>query len=312
MRCCTRRVRGLQLVAAALLVCSGASDAIGPVHDYAPTGFAADTPMLLLYGGVGRHNFGDVLMGEMVHALALSHCSYQRRQIVFADVIGHDMRIHGGKNVFSLSTVAARVTSRRRTPATHRPATLQPKRPTRGHAQLAPAAPAPRLDVIAIGGEILGVSYPGARVMLQSYQWPPASIAAWQGEEHGPAERAMRRADSVYLPRRSWFRNPGAIVINAAGGRRVSSQDELALGEVNFTSFRNRLGARGVLTPDSVTLLPWLFGREVFERASLDGLLDKKYLAVQFNAMWLRLSLDELAEALCPRDTGDGEGATPP
>ena len=67
-----------------------------------------------------------------------------------------------------------------------------------------------------------------------------------------------------------------------------------------------------MLTPDSVTLLPWLFGREVFDRASLDGLLDKKYLAVQFNAMWLRLSLDELAEALCPRDTGDGEGATPP
>jgi hypothetical protein len=61
---------------------------------------------LLLFGGIGRHNFGDLLMAEVAAALIQRYSSKHQFALpapIFADLLPADMREYGGQRVHSIS-----------------------------------------------------------------------------------------------------------------------------------------------------------------------------------------------------------------
>ena len=61
---------------------------------------------LVLFGGIGRHNFGDLLMAEVVATLIQRYSSKNQFVLprpIFADLLYADMREYGGQRVHSIS-----------------------------------------------------------------------------------------------------------------------------------------------------------------------------------------------------------------
>ena len=156
------------------------------LHDATPAGRnlqwerspqqGAGSPVLVFYGAMGRHNFGDILMGHVLSKLVELHCSYSRAQFRFADVIGQDMRAYSGEDVIDIGSVTTYNAT---------------------------------VDIIAVGGEIIGCSFAcAANMILKGKTNLSRSVLTQRATAGLPA--SFREADSVYVPQRSWFRRAGA------------------------------------------------------------------------------------------------------
>lgn len=113
---------------------ASASALVGPLHK-GPK-LSADRTVVVVFGAIGRHNLGDLLMAEVTTALLQSECGIS--DVVFADVFGQDMRLYGGRDVSSIVDLMDQ-----------------------------PA----KLDVIMAGGETLGVTAGFAAHMILA-DWP--------------------------------------------------------------------------------------------------------------------------------------------
>ena len=135
-------------------------------------------------------------------------------------------------------------------------------------------------NLIHIGGEVLGLSLDGALSMLAA----GAEQAAAVTQQMQPAGTDR----SGYLLPKRLFKNPGAFITNAVGGRLTGS-DAKTLEVFDFASSRNVVpGMR--LVPDSVVLLRHLLDHRVQERAhapaqqAVHHAMQKRgYWAVQVN-----------------------------
>ena len=67
----------------------------------------ATNASVLLYGAMGRHNLGDMLMPHILEWLLKRHCGYTAGQFHHADVLGQNMSRFGGHNVDSISSFFA-------------------------------------------------------------------------------------------------------------------------------------------------------------------------------------------------------------
>ena len=63
-------------------------------------------PITVLFGAIGRHNFGDLLMAHVAAELLRQHCAVEDRDLVFADLLARDLRTWGGHNVQSVVSFA--------------------------------------------------------------------------------------------------------------------------------------------------------------------------------------------------------------
>jgi len=228
----------------------------GPLHSLEETRRSSRGPVVVIYGAIGRHNFGDVLMGEVTAELLRAECGYPEHGLVFADVLGQDMRIFGGSDVLSVAELRWLNES---------------------------------VDVVTVGGQVLAVGFYGAVNMNLGggaaeehlRDWPAGTRAWWRDEWRAQLYEPLRNAVSIYLPDRSWFRWPGAMVASAVGGPAARSAH--AIRGLDFASFRDDvLVESSVLAPDSVVLLRELFGDRLEALADASKLGSKRYVAVQF------------------------------
>ena len=206
---------------------------------------------VVLLGGIGRHNFGDLLMAHVLEALLISSGYVRRSELVFADLLGANMTADGGHESQPITDV------------------------------LRGLLVDERVDVITVGGEVFTCSLDmassmfrvcgsgkcsrGALVAKCSNTLPHAILAA-RGYL-GPEENQL-----AYLPSKAAVACPGVFIANAAGGyfndnrtsqayraahQRLLSYDYVSTRDHHgFVGLRETLGlARARLVPDSVLAL---------------------------------------------------------
>ena len=64
-------------------------------------------------------------MAEVIHELLVQRCDFSEDELVFADIVGQDMRLFGGRDVHGIAAIANSIRTQ-------------------------------RIDVISLGGETLG------------------------------------------------------------------------------------------------------------------------------------------------------------
>mmetsp|Transcript_10250 Transcript_10250/g.35542 ORF Transcript_10250/g.35542 Transcript_10250/m.35542 type:complete len:571 (+) Transcript_10250:119-1831(+) len=212
--------------------------------------------VVVLYGAIGRHNFGDVLMAEVAAALLRRQCGYVEGDIAFADVLAKDMRLTGGANV---QTLADFFTDDR------------------------------RVDVVAVGGEVLNLGLYGAAHMILGGGGVAEGVSGGervrlQEALTSNAFHPLRLARSVYVPQRGWFKNAGAMVASTLGGDVWTEASHEALRGLDFASLREEAVYDYALAPDCAVLVKELFGDRVAAFAEAARLDEKRYVAVQFGA----------------------------
>ncbi len=242
---------------------------------------------IVLFGAFDRHNFGDLLLGQIAAAMLPG------RKLEFAGLAERDLRGYGGFSVRALPRLLA-------------------GRPPRS------------LHLMHVGGEILTCEAWTAAAMLLDPADAKATIAYLESR---PAERAdrVRRmlgfdAALPYLVSRRRWPALSRVVVNAAGGVALDRLEASAGAELcadlqtaNAVSVRDRatralLAARGVsasLVPDPAVMTARLFGDRIADRARAGALarihraLPGGYLAVQFGAEFSAdATLDALATQL--------------
>lgn len=229
---------------------------------------------LILFGAFDRHNFGDLLLGE----IAAAH--RPDRSVVFAGLAERDLSACGGRRVVSAASLAEKWGDE-------------------------PA------DVLQTGGEVLACSAYEAAVMLLD---PEAARQAIARYDRDPAARRQwaqsmldTRREVPYLLPRSLFRRPGAFRYAGIGGVELgalpaSMRQEAfaALGAADFVWVRDAVtreylrqaGVETVLAPDPAAATAALCGSRIEphrvsgEPARAASLFPQGYLAVQFAAEW--------------------------
>jgi hypothetical protein len=213
-------------------------------------------PIALLFGAIGRHNFGDVIMAEITARLLISKCGYPDDALVYADLFGRDMRPFGGKNVISIVDAYNRQA---------------------------------KLDVIMVGGEILGATAYYATYMLIANA-PNDNITHIQNIMNTSEWRPLVEKRCVYVANRRDFRNVGTVVLNTVGGLAARCGNDL--NGSDFVSFRDFPQLNGsVVAPDSVVLLRRLFDGRIRAHHRFTR-QPRPYLLVQF--LHQANSVDEL------------------
>ena len=61
---------------------------------------------IILFGAIGRHNFGDVLFPEVFLANLKNTCDISSYELIFADILPRNMSKYGGQNAFIARTVS--------------------------------------------------------------------------------------------------------------------------------------------------------------------------------------------------------------
>ena len=227
---------------------------------------------LILFGAFDRHNFGDLLLGEVAAAMAAP------QPAVFAGLAERDFSACGGRKVGALAALAR----------------ARGDRPAR---------------ILHVGGEILTCTLYEAAVMLQGEEAAAAAIARYDADP--PAGRTwaagvtgLDRAIAYQVPR-ELFARPRFVGYLGAGGvglaglsgdarREVLAQ--LARADfiwVRDEETRRQLAAAGVtclLAPDPAELAASLFGAAIEARAlagepaAMCRRFPAGYLAAQFSA----------------------------
>lgn len=227
---------------------------------------------LILFGAFDRHNFGDVLLGEIAAARA------GPRPVVFAGLATRDLTAAGGRRVRALADVARELGGR-------------------------PA------DVLLVGGEILGCPRYEAAIMLLDGDAARAAIARLDRDavarDDWAADMLRTTRRLPYLPGRDALPAIRSLVATGIGGVDFASlspaaRDEAvrALSGYNRIAVRDRatlaaLAAAGidaVLAPDPAVQVVSLFGRKIAARAcagepgEIRRRFPQGYVALQFSA----------------------------
>jgi len=225
----------------------------GPQHAFRPGNSSRANSRIVLYGAQARHNFGDNLMAEVIREVLVRWCGYAEHEILFADIVGQDMRLFGGREVHSIASIANTITQQ-------------------------------RVDVISLGGEVLGCTGEFAVKMIVS-TWGTRAAKLELGRDDA-RHVAVRRADGAYIARKAWFAKPGVFIVNSVGGGGQATEEMQSLlrDDSGFMAFRDTVPPglpHGTLAPDSVVLLRKLFSHRI--ALAGDALGSKQYVAVQFH-----------------------------
>lgn len=230
------------------------------------------TEPLILFGAFDRHNFGDLLLGEVAAALMTP------RPTVFAGLAGRDLSACGGRNVRAITAVADEWGNR-------------------------PA------NVLHVGGELLTCTLYQAAVMLLPdeeaklaigrYDACPPSGHAWAVDRLGMDQPV------AYQVSRGLFRNPRFFGYMGVGGVDLAGQSgemrEQVISQLKRADFvwvRDRKTfrqleegqVRPLLAPDPAELAVRLFLPMIEAHSGVGAakaILDRfpsGYIAVQFSA----------------------------
>lgn len=247
----------------------------------------------VLFGAFDRHNLGDLLFPHLAARLLPG------RDLIFAGLAARDLRPFGGHLVRPLAALASELGD---TP----------------------------VELIHVGGELLGCDAWQAAVMLQTPEQAAALIGRLGADPVGRrdfAARCLGLADQApYAVARALLRGAVRVSYNAVGGVELGTRDAAFRREVvtklaaaDRVTVRDRetqtyLAAAGIsadLLPDPAVLIAALFGELIADRvraptlAALRTSFPQGYLAVQFAAEFgdersldlMAAQLDELTRA---------------
>ena len=180
---------------------------------------------IVLYGAIGRHNFGDILMAEVYEKNLRSTCDLTGFDVFFADILPRNMTRYGGRDVVSITSFMNDMTK------TH---------------------------VVHVGGEISRVGVKDALSMFNpDPNLPELRTSEWQ-------TFVNLSLSSAYIVKKSLFPNPGSFVTNAIGYSSHSKGINKILADFDFVSIRDYPGtAMKKFAPDSVITIKEIFGNKI-------------------------------------------------
>ncbi len=252
---------------------------------------------LILFGAFDRHNLGDLLFPHLWAA----HCA--ERELIYAGLAQRDLTAYGGHRVQAI-------------------------------AQLAKELGDQAVDILHVGGELLGCSLYEAAVMTLAPDEARAAIAQYDQDINvhtAWAQNQLHMPQSIgYLVPRKLFPKARHIAYHAVGGTgldrlpaamreeviaRLQEADHLSVRDRLTQSLLQQAGIPAPLVPDSAHRVAELFGQHIKEQAKQDEPAEiqkqfkQGYLAVQFSADFGDdPSLRQLAAQLdaCGEKTGLG------
>jgi len=168
---------------------------------------------IILFGAIGRHNFGDLLFAEVFEKNLMNLCDISGYDVFFADILPRNMTIYGGRNV-------AGITSFMNSSA--------------------------KTHVVHVGGETTNCSIKFALHMFDpDLSVPEVSTSEWKKfESNSPL---------AYIVNQSFFANPGSFVANSIGFLPHSNVANEIVKGFDYVSTRNYPGTEfKKFAPDSV------------------------------------------------------------
>jgi len=218
---------------------------------------------VLLFGAHGRHNFGDILLGQITLTLLLQTGEWEKKELVFVDIGSGNMTEYGGFAVKNVNEILS--------------AEYQKQR-CRG----------PRTDVIHTGGDTMGAQFSSAR---QNFLLPPPLPEHKYWEGYCPWKcgcEGAKNGTQAYVLAPFMVANPGAFVFNSVGGS-LSKKSRDNWNQGSFQSSRNPI-THFVLLPDAAILTAEIFDetevkpRREAQRAE-SGESEAELWAVQFHTL---------------------------
>ena len=143
---------------------------------------------IVIFGAIGRHNFGDLLMAEVFTKNLGNFCDTSGYDVYYADVLPRDMREYGGRDVRGITEFM------NSTEKTH---------------------------VVHVGGETSGCDLSCATTMIQpDINLPALKTHEWKRFSVNPNILG-------YIIGKYFFKNPGSFVANTIGGSSQKADDIL-------------------------------------------------------------------------------------
>lgn len=257
----------------------------------------ADNLPTIVFGAFDRHNLGDLLFPHIVAAML------ERDGLIFAGLVGRDLRNVGGHQVRALSSLATEYRER-------------------------------AVNFVHAGGELLTCDAWEAAVMLLPPEEAQAAILSLSSREQDRLAwaRSMIGIASLapYVTSRELFPNAKCVAYNAVGGMdleerapalRAEVLASLRQGDVVFVRDKrtqSQLDAHGIvagLLPDCAVMVKSLFDERIQGHAQSGEVLQLRqafphgYIAVQFSGGFGDdRTLDTIASQLdqVTRSTGYG------
>ena len=223
-----------------------------------------DNRKIVLFGAMGRHNFGDMLMPYIVSQLLRADCLFSDRDFVIADVLHADMRHFGGHAVQSVAGL------------------------------LHPAMNNMRFDVVHLGGETAGCTLTSAVNMILGNADNDTQMK-YRSEMQQPHWKHFQKCVPMgYILPKQCFNHSGVFVTNTIGGHVTLPDADEILHTHEYCSVRNPFGNMSWkhLVPDSVVMLKELFDDRISARRPVNS---TKYIALQI-ANWVFRSVPNVPQ----------------
>ena len=179
---------------------------------------------IVLFGAIGRHNFGDILMAEVFEKNLRSACDLTGFDVFFADILPRNMTRYGGREVAGITSFMDDTTK------TH---------------------------VVHVGGQTGGTcSIHCALTMFD----PDPNLSERDTPEWKKFENTSKFA---YIVKKSMFRSPGSFVTNTIGGYAKEADEILKdFDFVSIRDYPLRTAMKK-FAPDSVITIKEIFGNKI-------------------------------------------------
>ena len=141
---------------------------------------------IVLFGAIGRHNFGDLLMAEVFEKNLMNSCNITKFDVFFADILPRNMTKYGGRDVAGITSFMDDTTK------TH---------------------------VVHVGGQTGGMC--SIKCALAMFD-PDPNLSERDTPEWKKFENTSKIA---YIVKKSMFRNPGSFVTNTIGGYKKEAAE---------------------------------------------------------------------------------------